>query len=459
MRDKIKKVIIFLVIIVIFFTIFLYDYKSNKIRSEEKDAPTPYVKEIIMDEDNNMTIKVGIDEDNYKSNLYYLYKNDEEIPLKYDSNWKKLENNEFSFKFEKNRYYAFLKNEDDKIISVGELNSYSKVTKVVPSKEKIYLAVKGKYSLSAKYDYIGDTEYIDDKVEWYSENENIATVDKNGNVRGVKKGTTTIYAKIGDVTKGVETIVTNLITVRPKKYNSKKSYLPCGKYNKAENDLLDEILKDRINDVGYKTRAATVEAARFLALEFPYKIRYFSENGRGSTNGVDGEGRYYHVGLYLDESRYKGIKKRSAGPKTWGCSLYSRPSKGYRANGLDCSGFVSWVMLQGGFDVGDIGAGLAPHKDLTDYGKRTRFTAEVVKSGKVKVGDLLSSGGVNGGHIAIIVGEDDNYYYVAESLWTPPNVAVVIIPYSKKNLFKRYYYVMLMDDYYKKDGKLTKLWY
>ena len=117
------------------------------------------------------------------------------------------------------------------------------------------------------------------------------------------------------------------------------------------------------------------------------------------------------------------------------------------------------VVVNGGFDVGDIGAGLAPHLDLTDYDVRTDFNANVVKSGKVKVGDLLSSGGKQGGHIAIIVGEDDNYYYVAESLWTPPNVAVVIMPYSKKTIFNRYYYVMLMDSYYKEDGKLTKLWY
>ena len=452
------KIIVFSTILVIFITIFLCDFKNKQISFIETEAPTPIVKDISINDDNILTVKVD-SEDSSNSNIYYLYKNDNDLPLKYDSNWKKVENNEFSFKMDKNKYYAFLKNEDDKIFNVSDLNKFSRVTTVSVSKEKIYLAIKGKYSLSVRYDYIGDLEYIDDKVEWYSENDKIATVDSNGNVKGIKKGNTTIYAKVGDVKKGVEVIVTNLITVRPKKYNNKKPYLSCGKHSKADNDLLDEILKDRINDVGYKTRAATVEAARFLALEFPYKIRYFSENGRGSINGVDGEGRYYHVGLYLDESRYKGIKKRSAGPKTWGCSLYSRPSHGYRPNGLDCSGFVSWVMLQGGFDVGDIGAGLASHKDLTDYGKRIKFNANVVKSGKVKVGDLLSSGGVNGGHIAIIVGEDDNYYYVAESLWTPPNVAVVIIPYSKKNLFKRYYYVMLMDDYYKKDGKLTKMWY
>ena len=144
---------------------------------------------------------------------------------------------------------------------------------------------------------------------------------------------------------------------------------------------------------------------------------------------------------------------------TWGCQLYSGPSHGKRSNGFDCSGFVSWVLLNGGFDVGDIGAGLASHLDLTDYGKRTKTSTDLIKQKKIKVGDLLSSEGPSGGHIAIIVGEDDNTYYVAESLWTSPNVAVVIIGYPKKTIFNRYYWVMLMDDYYKEDGNLTSLWY
>ena len=442
-------------ILVIILPIFLY--KTYKSEFKKYDiAPTPLVKNISLDQNNNIKIKVGIDEKRLRNDIYYLYKNDDVLPTANDENWKKLDNGEFSIKLDKNTYYAFLKNEDNEIYKVSNVNTIGKVISINISKEKVYLAVGGKYSVTASYDYIGN---INDSIAWYSDNEKIATVDQNGKIKGIKKGQTKVHAKIGDKDISTDVIVTNLITVRPKKYNSKKSYLPCNKYSEADNDLLDEILKDRVNDVGYKTRAATVEAARFLALEFPYKIRYFSENGRGSTNGVDGEGRYYHVGLYLHNSRFKNIKKKLAGPATWGCSLYSRPSHGYRSNGFDCSGFVSWVMLNGGFDVGDIGAGLAPHKDLTDFGKRIRFNADVVKSGKVKVGDLLSSGGVGGGHIAIIVGEDDKYYYVAESLWTPPNVAVVIIPYSKKNLFNRYYYVMLMDSYYKEDGKLTKMWY
>ena len=416
----------------------------------------PTINKIFLDEKNNLIIKYNL-KNITNDNIYCLFKNKKELPSTNDKDWILSKNNECStLLLNDSSYYVYIKNESDSIILVNESSNFGKIIDIIINKEKIYLAKSGTYQLNIDIKSVGN---VNKEIKWYSDNEKIATVDSNGKVTGISYGEVLIHAKVGNIDKTCNVLVTNVITSKPKKFNSKKSYLPCGKYNKEENDLLDTILADRINDAGYKTRAGAVEAARFLALEFPYKIRYFSENGRLSINKVDAEGRYYHKGLYLDESRFSSIKKKGNGPKTWGCSMYCNVSHGYRSNGLDCSGFVSWALLNGGFNVGDVGAGLSSNLDLTDYGKRTVFTEKVVKSGKVKVGDLLSSGGVSGGHIAIIVGEDDKYYYVAESLWTPPTTSVVIIGYSKKNLFKRYYYVMLMDSYYKEDGNLTKLWY
>lgn len=445
MISKIVRIILF-IIIIFSFIIFIGNFSPN----------IPIINKVFLDDNNYL--KIQYDLKNITNNkIYCLFKNDNSLPESNDSNWQLSKNNECSTLLSNDSiYYAYIKNESNSIIFVSDSSNIGKVTDVTLNKENIYIAKKGIYQLNATIVSVGNTSK---EIKWYSENEKIATVDENGKVTAISYGNTIIHANIGNIDKTCNVMVTNVITVAPKKFNSKKSYLPCGKYNKEENDLLDTILEDRINDAGYKTRAGVVEAARFLALEFPYKIRYFSENGRLTINKIDAEGRYYHKGLYLDESRFASIKKKGNGPKTWGCSMYCNMSHGYRSNGLDCSGFVSWVLLNGGFDVKDVGAGLTSSLDLTDYGKRTKFNAEVVKSGKVKVGDLLSSGGVNGGHIAIIVGEDNNYYYVAESLWTPPTTSVVIIGYSKKNLFKRYYYVMLMDSYYKEDGNLTQLWY
>lgn len=417
----------------------------------------PSIKEatVKITNDGVLNIKFKLNENKLKHDKIYCAETNN---IETTNKWILAENGECNIKVYENKSYTiYLKNENNKVYKVSNTEKLGNILSMSFNKEKIYLAVKGTYSPTLDIKSVG--YFNKEDIKYTINDEEIASIDKDLKITGLKVGNTTLTAEYNGIKTSTEIVVSDLITVRPKKYNSKKPYLPCGKYNEEENDLLDEILKDRVDEVGYQTRASAVEAARFLTLEFPYKIRYFSENGRASTNGIDGEGRYYHKGLYLDESRFTNIKKKMAGPKTWGCQLYSRPSHGNRPNGLDCSGFITWAMLNGGWDVGDIGAGLASHLDLTDYGERIRFNADVVASGKVKVGDLLSSGGLSGGHIAMIAGEDDEYYYVAESLWTPPNVAVIIKPYSKKTIFNRYFYVMLMDSYYKEDGKLTKLWY
>lgn len=465
-KKILKKIILFVTIIFIFIALLSYIgfwyYKKYIV------APIPSIKDVTLN-DNTLIIKFDVPSYNKHKKIYCLFKTDDKKPTKDDKKWVLSKNNECSTTITDGVFYAYLKNEDNVIYDVKKSSTIGKIVNFELNKEQVYIAVKGNYTVKATLESIGN---VDKTINWYSEDDSIAKVDQYGKITGVKKGNTVIHAKVMDNDISTKVMVTDLITVRPKKYDYNKKIVPCGKHTKAENDLLDEILKDRINDAGYKTRAGAVEAGRFLPLEFPYKIRYFSENGRGNTNGVDGEGRYYHVGLYLDESRYANITKTMMGPKTWGCSLYSRPSKGNRPNGLDCSGYISWVLLNGGFDVKDVGAGLNHGGlDLTDYGDRVRFTDEILNSGKIKVGDLLSSGGPEGGHIAMIVGEDKDFYYVTESLWTPPNVAVVVIAYPKTAAVKkaskssyevvndRYYWIVLMDKYYKEDGNLTQLWY
>lgn len=450
-KQKVKTIIMIILIFIMILDLMLL-VRVTYFRYFEVSLPINPKIEI---KDNKLIVSFYTNEYQLNNTTYCIIKTDNKEPNINDE-WVLSKNNSCVFDIEENIYKVYLKSSNDKIIYIKNSDKVGSITDIKSNKDKIYLAIDDTYSPTLTILGIGN---IDRTVKWSSSNEDIATVNENGLITGKSKGEVNIIARAMDKEITINVLVTDLIVKRPNKFNNSKSYLPCGKYSEKENDLLDTILEDRINTVGYKTRAGAVEAARFLALEFPYKIRYFSENGRKSTNGVEGEGRYYNKGLYLHSSRFKNINKKAYGPATWGCSLYSRPSHGKRSNGLDCSGFVSWVLLNGGFDVGDVGAGLASHLDLTDYGVRTKFNASVISSGKVKVGDLLSSGGVNGGHIAIIVGEDNNYYYVAESLWTPPNVSVTIIGYSKKTIFNRYYYVMLMDSYYKEDGKLTDLWY
>ena len=447
-----RKIVIGMIFLIIFLDVSVAGYIYYK---KYYIASIPQNIKVSLN-DSTITVLFDIKDKSYRNKIYYLLTNKKKKPSIYDDKWALINNNTVSYDLDKNIYYIYLKNEDDKIFEVDNTDKLGRITNFITSKNKIYLPINDSFSPTLVYEGVG---YIDDSIKWKSSNEKAVKVSDNGIITSVGNGNAKITATIMNKSVDIDVTSTNLIVKKPKRYNYNKPYLKCDLFSKNDNDLLDEILKYRISEAGYKTRAGVVEAARFLSLEFPYRINYFSENGRVYMNGIDAEGRYYHKGLYLHESRFQNLGKKRNGPATWGCMMYSGPAHGQRRNGLDCSGFVSWALYNGGFDVKDVGAGLASGLDLTDYGKRTVFTKDLVDNKKVKVGDLLSSGGVEGGHIAIIIGEDEVNYYVAESLWTKPNVGVVVTVYPRNKIFKEYYYVILMDDYYKNDGNLSNLWY
>ena len=335
--------------------------------------------------------------------------------------------------------------------------------------DMIYLA-EGDEELINYYDILISDEKLD--YNFKSKDENIAKVD-NGKVIGVSKGETEIYSDLVNETLKIK--VTDLIT-KPYATKDKKQILPCNAYSDAEAKELDDILEYKINNAGYKTRAGAVAAARFLTLEFQYRVPYYYETGRIkyenascnmsniNTREIDGEGRYYHKGLYLSNSKKELITLSREGPATWGCyirNLENEPQYGFTVgvkvpNGLDCSGFVTWALKNAGFEPGDIGAGEDPTRDCqcTDLGKFVTLDANLLNSGKVKTGDLINWWG----HIAMIIGidEDNDTYYIAESLSYIGGVRAMI--YTKKELLNTFKFVVLMDDFYEKDGNYTKMW-
>lgn len=312
--------------------------------------------------------------------------------------------------------------------------------------------------------------YNPSKVEYEVkiEDESIASL-LDGKVKTNQYGKTNFDILIGETRVDAGTIyVVNGIEKLPKLFNKKKEKITCNYFSKEENDILDLTLKDRINDAGFKTRAGVVAAARFLTLEFDKKIPYFYENGRlnnyGKQRYVDGEGRYYHEGLYLDSSRYTNIVKSFTGPAAWGCKLKQyQDAKVYGfipgvkyPNGLDCSGFVTWALLNGGFDVKDSGAGdiISIKDDLYDLGTKESLNKKTLNSGKIKVGDLIAYPG----HMSILIGIDEEQnYYIAESL--PQYKGVVTNKYSSKELLEVFTDVILMDSVYLNDGNLSNMWY
>lgn len=314
-----------------------------------------------------------------------------------------------------------------------------------------------------------------------SSDENVATVSNNV-VTCTGEGKATIRIGSNDVYKEFEIMVTDLYTL-PEADSSLKPFLTETICTTEEAHMLDEILEKKINEAGYETRAGVVAAARFLALEFPYKLAYFSESGRldpASSNRCDGEGRYYHKGLYLSEDKYEDIVASRYGPKYWGLFFREDTSDDHsldeyylsggfvpadigsylylskRPNGFDCSGHVSWCYYNGGFDLGDLGAGGPGSHGMTQLGELVYVTDELLQSDRIKAGDLVGFTA----HIGIVIGVDDEHIWISDANTsglknTCYERNVESFAKDGKNTWK---YFILMDSEYLEDGNYTPMW-
>ena len=411
----------------------------------------------IINEDNTKTIQIEI-HNLFEKEVSCAITDKEEL-IENEIFWVKAHNNKCSFNVNAGNYYIYIKDSDNNIekIKTDQIN-INKILDLTINKEKIYLTLGETYQLKGEITSIGD---VDKTLTYISSNENIAVVNE-GLVTPVSNGTCNIKVKTtNDIEKNVEVIVTDLYKLASQENN--KTKLPCGRYSLEENNMIDDILSFKVNEAGYKTRGSVVATARFLVLEFPYRIDYFFENGRlnnyDGKSYVAGEGRYYKKGLYLHEERFNYLEATKYGPAIWGCPLMNwQEESGYvpgrkYPNGLDCSGFVSWALYNAGFDVGDSGAGDTYRTDdIGDLGIKHELTRDFVLNGSYKVGDLIG----RDGHIAIIAGLDDEKIYIAESLVG----GVVIKGFSKtgSELYKLYGFINTMDEIYQNEGIYTNMW-
>ena len=376
--------------------------------------------------------------------------------------------NEITNKIEDNTCKITVPNEETEITVKTKFHTkkivlnpnINKVVDITLNTEEIYLKTNEEKEIKVSLDKLGSPE---ENITLISNDETIVKTENN-KIIGIGSGQAKVIVKIEDISKEIDVTVTDLITT-PIWKGQDKSLLPCNIYTEEEAALLDKYLEYEIQNAGYQTRAGAVAAARFLTLEFKYRIPYFYENGRINNTGVhkaDGEGRYYKKGLYLSESKKNDIIASWKGPAIWGCplrNLEDEPQYGFimgamKPNGLDCSGFVSWTLVQAGFDPGDVGAGESEGYQLTDTGNFTRLSKSLLDSGKIKVGDLFNYWG----HISILIGINGDDLYIAESLPPKKFDGVTVKHYTKSNVMNTFDYVVLMDDFYKEDGNLTNYW-
>ena len=419
----------------------------------------PFVKSVDVSDELNrdMTLTIFVDvrsRQMFSRDIWCAISEDDDIDAVGAGEWLKTDSGVAAFDVPVGDYYIFAKDSRGNTAVFNYLVHIDEVFCVVLDKETVYMPVDGTDRLKPELTIVGDP---DATLAWTSSNTNVVTADTDGCLAAVGAGQATVSATSGNGRCATATvIVSDLFQVA--ELNNNKPNISTRVFTEAENDVLDAALAYRIDEVGYGTRAGVVAAARFLTLEFPWFIPYFSENGRLNNHTiaayVDGEGRYYHEGLYLHESRFDDLAAVMQGPAVWGQYLYSIQTGNSSPNGLNCGGFVSWCLLNGGFDVGDSGAGNFPQydDDLCDLGEQVQITEELLASGSVKAGDLV---GLNG-HIAIIIGIDDEYIYLAESWWSGLRVDA----YERYTEFAHtvYRYIMLMDEVYLDDGNLAGYW-
>lgn len=416
-----------------------------------------YANKVFMIE--NIMISSGINDDNTKTVIVNIKGNTKNALCSIDdNNWIDIKNQTCTFNVQTGNYHVKIK-KDDKLLSKELSVNINGVKNIDFNVEKYYLAVGEKAELNYSAVVVGNA-----KLKWETENSDIVTVS-DGIIEGIALGKSMVSLSDGYGQKSsVEVIVTDLL-VKPV-INDKKSFLPCKAYTEEEAQILDEALAMRVKNKGVGTRAALIEVIRFLTLSLKYKISYFYENGRLTSNEtrrrVDGEGRYYHIGLYLSESKFKDIEASYKGPAIWGCPLTNLENSGkYKPgnkypNGLDCSGFVTWALYNAGIDVGDIGAGIDPTvKDVSDVGVYHDLTYDYANSNEYKVGDIIA----RWGHTALIAGKDDEYLYIAESLLK--GVRIEKVSYKKKNsgLYTYYAYINTLDDEYSANDNYEDMWY
>ena len=180
-------------------------------------------------------------------------------------------------------------------------------------------------------------------------------------------------------------------------------------------DEYNNTIKNNVNKAGYGTRAGVVAAATTLIGElgnkYNLKFPYFWGGGHEGymTNYASGD---------------------------WGstkCQTYAN-NQSYNYCGLDCSGFVSWALYNGGFNVSSM---VSSEYSSLNGAQRVNLSSSPV----LKAGDILDSSG----HVILVIGVDkaNGVYKCAEAAGNAKGVLFSTRPFDLSG-----YWGVNMDGFY-----------
>ncbi len=242
--------------------------------------------------------------------------------------------------------------------------------------------------------------------------------------------------KIEAIRKIVES---NKMSAEVGEYANNHNKIACGSGSNYNTGLFNAV-----RSAGYKTREGVVAAALYLSSHIDVHIPYFWSGGHNHT---------------YDNYEDKGNNLIGVSNK-WGCDVkmkYGGTDKQKNGVaypfGMDCSGFVAWSILNGGYYTGDSSQKITVSTGSNPSSSVDGVSVSSVKAssakGKIKPGDVA----FKSGHVGMVVEVHEDYYMVAEEMGYDYGLVVSKVKYGS-----RFTDIVLMDNFYNNYKKGVPLW-
>ena len=233
------------------------------------------------------------------------------------------------------------------------------------------------------------------------------------------------------------------------KYANNQNTIKCGTGTKYNTGLFNVV-----RSAGYKTREGVVAAALYLSSHINVHIPYFWSGGHFHTYFETQKPSFIEKEFYDGGNKFMGVSNK------WGCSVkmdYGGTEKQKDGEiwpfGMDCSGFVAWAILNGGYYTGDGNQKIVVSTSElpSSIAGEKVFTTELRNAkGKVQTGDIVWKEG----HIGMVVEVKSNSLMVAEEQGADYGLRINEYSYSSS----KFTHVILMDNFYKNYQKNSSMW-